>query len=126
MQNKDNDSLINEILNGLDAINQETSSQDEYNEPSEIAPQDEFGTSIDEKNYDGALHNEEEIYPEEQPVIRKAPSGENISSMRPSAQGAKKKKKKKKAEKQTSWCSYTHHLHFRSIYLSFTRNYSLR
>jgi len=99
VQNKDNDSLINEILNGLDAINQETSSQDEYNEPSEIAPQDEFGTSIDEKNYDGALHNEEEIYPEEQPVIRKAPSGENISSMRPSAQGAKKKKKKKKRKK---------------------------
>ncbi len=96
MQNKDNDSLINEILNGLDAKKQESSSQNEYTESVDTQSQDDYITSTDDSYENEDSYIEEEAYHEEQPVIRKAPSDENRPVRQPSSQGSKKKKKKKR------------------------------
>ncbi len=99
MQNKDNDSLINEILNGLDAKNQETSPQNEYTESADIPSQDDYSASADEAYDYEESYVEEESHLDEQPMIRKAPSDNNRPVRQPSSQVTKKKKKKKKRKK---------------------------
>ncbi len=92
MQNKDNDSLINEILNGLDAERSSNSQSGELPVNADDFQREENSfNDTPAESFDEASAVEE-TFAEEQPMIKKAPEGQR----RPPQQGVKKKKKKKK------------------------------